>query len=217
MKIREVKSHVLRHALPEAEVFGSSKGWPVAAISAIDIALWDLTGKALRQPVCQLLGGAFRREVRAYATGLYRHRVADNTKALAEEAEGYAAEGFRAMKMKVGCESRLRRRPGDPLRPEGGGRGPRVVRGAGRARGPDGYCQVKAALGIPVSGGETEYTRWGFRELCARRAVDIVQPDICGCGASRRRGGSPRSRRPRPSPSTRTSGAPRSGSSRASS
>ncbi len=72
MKIREVKSHVLRHALPEAEVFGSSKGWPVAAISAIDIALWDLTGKALRQPVCQLLGGAFRGEVRACATGLYR-------------------------------------------------------------------------------------------------------------------------------------------------
>jgi L-alanine-DL-glutamate epimerase-like enolase superfamily enzyme len=46
MKIREVKSHVLPHTLPEAEVFSSSKGWPVAAISAIDIALWDLTGKA---------------------------------------------------------------------------------------------------------------------------------------------------------------------------
>src|SRR5437879_13352519 len=46
----------------------------------------------------------------------------------------------------------------------------------------DGYCRVKATLRIPISGGETEYARWGFRELCARRAVDIVQPDICGCG-----------------------------------
>lgn len=277
MKIREVKSHVLRHALPEAEVFGSSKGWhtvrqalvveivtdeglsgfgeaygppgpsraivdelyaprltgrdpleraviwedlygtfrdygrkgwPVAAISAIDIALWDLTGKALRQPVCQLLGGAFRREVRAYATGLYRHRVADNTKALAKEAEGYAAEGFRAMKMKVGfgLEEDLRnvRAVRDAIGPDRllavdanhGYDAGRAIRFGRKAEGADlawfeepvvpedldGYCQVKAALGIPVSGGETEYTRWGFRELCARRAVDIVQPDICGCG-----------------------------------
>ncbi len=53
MKIREVKSHVLCHALPEAEVFGSSKGWPVAAISAIDIALWDLTGKELDRRVLE--------------------------------------------------------------------------------------------------------------------------------------------------------------------
>src|SRR5438876_806133 len=170
MKIREIRTWVLRHELPEAEVFGSSKGWhtvrqalvveiltedgltgfgeaygppavnrtlvdevyaprlvgknalehavlwedlyttfrdygrkgwPVAAISAIDIALWDLKGKALRQPVSRLLGGPFRTQVRAYATGLYRHRVADNATALAREAEAYAAEGFHAMKMKV--------------------------------------------------------------------------------------------------------------------
>src|SRR5213076_1329026 len=73
-----------------------------AAISAIDIALWDLKGKALGQPVFRLLGGPFRSQVRAYATGLYRHRVADNAVALVREAEAYAAEGFRAMKMKVG-------------------------------------------------------------------------------------------------------------------
>src|SRR6184192_783016 len=145
MKIREIRTWVLRHELPEAEVFGSSKGWhtvrqalvdevyaprlvgknalehavlwedlysafrdygrkgwPVAAISAIDIALWDLKGKALGQPVFRLLGGPFRSQVRAYATGLYRHRVADNAVALVREAEAYAAEGFRAMKMKVG-------------------------------------------------------------------------------------------------------------------
>src|SRR5438132_10923256 len=43
-----------------------------------------------------------------------------------------------------------------------------------------GYCRVKATLRIPISGGETEYARWGFRELCARRAVGLLQPDICG-------------------------------------
>jgi D-galactarolactone cycloisomerase len=46
----------------------------------------------------------------------------------------------------------------------------------------EGYCQVKAAVRIPVAGGEAEFTRWGFRELCARRAADILQPDICACG-----------------------------------
>src|SRR5216110_1227649 len=257
MKIREIRTWVLRHELPEAEVFGSSKGWhtvrqalvveiltedgltgfgeaygppavnrtlvdevyaprlvgknalehavlwedlystfrdygrkgwPVAAISAIDIALWDLKGKALGQPVFRLLGGPFRTQVRAYATGLYRHRVADNAVALAREAEAYAAEGFRAMKMKVGFGL------------DEDTRNVRAVRAAIRLghkveasdlawfeepvvpEDVDGYCQVKAALRIPIAGGETEYARWGFRELCARRAVDILQPDICACG-----------------------------------
>jgi len=277
MKIREVRTWVLRHELPEAEVFGSSKGWhtarqalvveiltedgltgfgeaygppavnrtlidelyaprlvgkdalehaviwedlyttfrdygrkgwPVAAISAIDIALWDLKGKALGQPVFRLLGGPFRSQVRAYATGLYRHRVADNAVALVREAEAYAAEGFRAMKMKVGFGLDEDARNVGAVRAAIGS--DRLLAmdanhayDAGQAirlgrkveaydlawfeepvvpEDLDGYCQVKAALRIPISGGETEYARWGFRELCARRAVDILQPDLCGCG-----------------------------------
>jgi D-galactarolactone cycloisomerase len=46
----------------------------------------------------------------------------------------------------------------------------------------EGYRQVKAALRIPVSGGEAEYMRFGFRELVVRRCVDILQPDLCACG-----------------------------------
>src|SRR5256886_14787243 len=277
MKIREIRTWVLRHELPEAEVFGSSKGWhtvrqalvveiltedgltgfgeaygppavnrtlvdevyaprlvgknalehavlwedlyttfrdygrkgwPVAAISAIDIALWDLKGKALRQPVCRLLGGPFRTPVRAYATGLYRHRIADNATALAREAEAYTAEGFRAMKMKVGFGldedvrniRAVRAAIGDDRllaidanHAYDAGQAIRLGRKIEAydlawfeepvvPEDVDGYCQVKATLRIPISGGETEYTRWGFRDLCARRAVDIVQPDICGCG-----------------------------------
>ena len=48
------------------------QGTDVAAISAVDIALWDVMGKALKQPIHQLLGGAFRTRVQAYATGLFR-------------------------------------------------------------------------------------------------------------------------------------------------
>jgi D-galactarolactone cycloisomerase len=46
----------------------------------------------------------------------------------------------------------------------------------------EGYLQVKQALGMPISGGEAEYARFGFRALVSRRCVDILQPDICGCG-----------------------------------
>ncbi len=46
----------------------------------------------------------------------------------------------------------------------------------------DGHLRVKTALSIPIASGECEFTRFGFRELLARRAVDIVQPDTCAAG-----------------------------------
>ena len=183
-------------------------GFPIAALSAVDIALWDLKGQSLGQPVAKLLGGMFRPQLSAYATGLYRHDVADNAAALAEEARGYVAEGFRAMKLKVGFgveeDARNVRAVRDAI-------GPAVKLAVDANHAYDamtairlgrliersdiawfeepvtpedleGYRQVKAALTIPVSGGEAEYTRFGFRELVARRCVDILQPDICACG-----------------------------------
>lgn len=83
------------------------KGPYVEAMSAIDIALWDIAGKALGEPVCRLLGGAFRDSIPAYATGCYyrgdtylahRSTLAD----LGAEAKSYVAAGFRMLKMKVG-------------------------------------------------------------------------------------------------------------------
>jgi D-galactarolactone cycloisomerase len=46
----------------------------------------------------------------------------------------------------------------------------------------EGYREVKTALDLPISGGEAEFTRWGFRELISRRCVDILQPEVCGLG-----------------------------------
>src|SRR5262249_49813650 len=46
----------------------------------------------------------------------------------------------------------------------------------------DGYVQVTQALDMAVAGGENEFTRWGFREAIARKAMDIVQPDVCAAG-----------------------------------
>ena len=79
------------------------KGVTVSALSAIDIALWDIKGKALELPVFKLLGGAYRNKARAYATGLSEpQNVPDVSQALVNEALGYKKEGFNGMKLKVG-------------------------------------------------------------------------------------------------------------------
>jgi len=183
-------------------------GFPVAALSAVDIALWDLKGITLGQPVAKLLGGAFRTQLTAYATGLYRHDVPDHAAALAAEARGYVADGFGAMKLKVGFGVEEDARNARAVR-EAIGPACRLAVDAnhaydamtairlGRLIEPlgiawleepvppedlEGYLQVKRALAMPISGGEAEYSRFGFRDLVARRCVDILQPDICACG-----------------------------------
>jgi D-galactarolactone cycloisomerase len=184
------------------------KGVVIQGLSGIDIALWDIKGKHFGVPAHQLLGGAARKEVQAYATGLYRRRSGDPLKYLPEEAAGYAAEGFRAAKLKVGF---------------GIAEDAAVTRAVREAIGPDvalmvdanhaydavaairlgrlieshdigwfeepvppedvaGYCAVKSALTIPIAGGECEFTRFGFRDLFATHALDIAQPDTCAAG-----------------------------------
>lgn len=85
--------------------FGRQSAY-VEAISAIDIALWDLWGQSLGQPVHSLLGGDFRDRVTAYATGgYYAADYSDRRQTLARlesEMAGYAAGGFGIVKMKVG-------------------------------------------------------------------------------------------------------------------
>lgn len=86
------------------------KGTYIEAISAIDIALWDIYGQSVQQPVHALLGGAFRDSIPAYATGCY-YRGEDylnhtqNLPALAAEAKSYVDAGFKILKIKVGLLS----------------------------------------------------------------------------------------------------------------
>ena len=82
-------------------------GSGIEAISAIDIALWDIKGKALGQPVSVLLDGISRKQVRCYATGLYyRGKEIPNPvtdlKNVEKETNSYIDRGFRALKMKIG-------------------------------------------------------------------------------------------------------------------
>src|SRR5262249_20005726 len=184
------------------------KGVVVQGLSGIDIALWDVKGKHFGVPVYRLLGGALRTKVQAYATGLYRRKSGNPEKYLAEEAAGYAAEGFKAVKLKVGCgvgeDAAMTRAVRAAIRP-----GVALMIDANHAydavaairlgrlieehdigwfeepvppEDAAGYRAVKAAISIPIAGGECEFTRFGFRDLLVARALDIVQPDTCAAG-----------------------------------
>jgi D-galactarolactone cycloisomerase len=189
------------------------KGLAIEALSAVDIALWDLKARHLGVSVARLLGGPLRDRVEAYATGFYRKRPrgtknSDPLAYLVAEAQERVAAGFRAIKLKLGfgldddvrlCET-VRRAVGPGIRIMVDANHAYDAVAAirlGRLIEPldiawfeepvppedlAGYREVKAALGIPIAGGEAEFTRWGFRQLIADRLVDILQPDIAAAG-----------------------------------
>lgn len=184
------------------------QGTDTAAISAIDIALWDIMGKTLKQPIHHLLGGAFRDQVQAYATGLFRRDVSDHTATLVAEARGYADQGFRAMKMKVGFGpeydiknvAAVRRAIGDDILFAvdancGYDRGTAIAVGQKLAENNllwfeepisaddvEGYVEIRRALKMRISGAEQLRGRWAFRRMIQNDALDIIQPDVCVCG-----------------------------------
>lgn len=186
------------------------KGMVLEAISAIDIALWDIMGKATGQPVYNLLGGKTRSKIRAYASRLY---ATEDLDALAAEAQHYLDQGFTAMKQRFGYGPRQglagMRKNIDLVRTVREVIGPDVELASDAYMGwdvqytirmvrmledeglnlawveepvmPDdiaGYAEIAAAVETPISGGEHEFTRYGFRQLIGEHAVDIVQLDV---------------------------------------
>src|SRR5882724_1067930 len=69
-------------------------GMTISSISGVDIALWDLIGKAVGKPIHKLIGGAFRTKLKAYATGLYFKDMNKLNEQAVEEALGYKESGF---------------------------------------------------------------------------------------------------------------------------
>jgi D-galactarolactone cycloisomerase len=185
------------------------KGMAIAAISGIDIALHDIVGKACNKPVHKLIGGAFRAEVTPYATGLYFTDMSRLVAEAVEEAEGYAKAGFTAIKMKIGLGDPKKDIERVAAVRKAIGPGVKLMVDANHCYSVpaaiklgrkleeldiewfeepispediDGYVEVSRALDMAVAGGENEFTRWGFREAIARKAMDIVQPDVCAAG-----------------------------------
>jgi D-galactarolactone cycloisomerase len=184
------------------------KGLTVTALSGIDVALWDIAGKHFGIPVHVLMGGAFRRQVPAYATGGFRRLSGDRPSTIADEVAGYAEQGFSAAKIKIGYgateDLKTIAAAREALGPDkrlmiDANHGYDVVEAiavgrAAAAHGIDwfeepvvpedlaGYRDVRRGQPIPVAGGETWYTRWTMRDAIATRSVDILQPDVCGVG-----------------------------------
>jgi L-alanine-DL-glutamate epimerase-like enolase superfamily enzyme len=182
------------------------RGITISALSGIDIALWDLLGKSLGQSVWRLLGGRFRDRIPAYASGGWAP-----VGGVGKQLRQYVERGHRAVKMRVGLQDRSVddsaarvREARESLGPEIGlmvdAHGTWSVREAQRfARkvedcdlawleepvSPDnvtGQAEVRAATDIPIAAGETEQTRFAFRDLIEARAVDVLQPDVAIAG-----------------------------------
>jgi L-alanine-DL-glutamate epimerase-like enolase superfamily enzyme len=182
------------------------RGITISALSGLDIALWDLLGKSLGQPVWRLLGGRLRERIPAYASGGWAP-----VGGVGKQLRQYVERGHRAVKMRVGLQDRSVddsaarvREARQSLGPEIGlmvdAHGTWSVREAQRfARkvadcdlawleepvspdNPAGQAEVRAATDIPIAAGETEQTRFAFRDLIEARAVDVLQPDLAIAG-----------------------------------
>lgn len=183
-------------------------GLSIESISGIDIALWDIAGKYYKQPIWQLLGGKRREIIIPYATGLYLRESGDPLEYMLVEAKSYIDKGFKGLKMKVGFDIRkdiqiveaVRKAIGDDvflaIDANHAYDVPNALKLARAVEDFDiawfeepiipedlkGYKLVRAGTSIPISGGETHFTRWGFQRLLENRCVDIVQPDACVTG-----------------------------------
>jgi L-alanine-DL-glutamate epimerase-like enolase superfamily enzyme len=199
----------LWYKMYRGSIYYGRRGVAIQAISAIDIALWDICGKAYNQPVHMLLGAKWRDSVRAYGSTLFR----PSPEAMREAVNQYLSEGFTAVKFGWGvfgrnpkCDVKLveaaRQALGDDrdLLVDTGWfieRTPkeaiRVVRSIEHCR-PflveellhpedyDGYRQVAGTVETPIACGEQEATEWGFAQLIERGGVDVLQPDLTRCG-----------------------------------
>ena len=202
-------TEVLWHRMYHATRDYGRKGSVVAAISAVDIALWDIAGRARGEPIHKLLGGAFRDRVEPYATGFYRIKGQGEAARLADEAVRHHEAGFRLMKVKLGygveddiaCMQAICRaiegRDITLMIDTNHAYGRAEALRLGRALAdcklrwyeepvvPEdlrGYAEMREKLTMPIAGGENEHTMYGYRELFAAGAVDIAQPDLGSCG-----------------------------------
>jgi L-alanine-DL-glutamate epimerase-like enolase superfamily enzyme len=194
-----------QHMYRNTMAFGR-KGVGMTAISAVDIALWDLLGKAAKQPVFRLLGGRTKARIPVYASRLYSTGLEN----MAAEAQRYKADGYKAMKLRFGWG------PNDGA--AGMQRNVELVRAVREAAGdeidvmadaymgwtldyakrmlpllepfhlrwleepviPDdvrGYAELRSYGRVPIAGGEHEFTVYGFRDLLEAHALDYIQFD----------------------------------------
>jgi L-rhamnonate dehydratase len=200
----------LWHTMYRAAIYYGRRGVALHAISGIDIALWDIKGKALGKPVSELIGVPRRSHVRAYASALMPDTEDETARKVSGLIEQY---GFTAVKLGWGPLGRdaehdvrlaraARKAAGDNvdvLIDAGLGYGADPERAIRVARELeqlgifwleepflpdelDAYARLADTVDIRIAAGEEDTTLWGFQELVERGHVDVVQPDVTRCG-----------------------------------
>lgn len=191
----------------KARPFGQL-GIALNALSGLDIAIWDLNGKQLGQPISRLIGGQFRNKLKAYATGFYRVKDGVYPEDAVKEALAFKEAGFKGMKLKVG------------FTPEADIEYIRAVR---KAVGPDimlmadfnacysqaiarrillelepekvyffeellapedmeGYKAIRNLTSSYIAAGEEIFGKISMNQWLKNGALDIYQPDLCSAG-----------------------------------
>ncbi|HYM13822.1 MAG TPA: mandelate racemase/muconate lactonizing enzyme family protein [Bryobacterales bacterium] len=191
----------LREKMRRRTIYYGREGFAVWGFAAIETACWDILAKRAKLPLYKLLGGA-RREVPAYASGI---DAAMTEKQLVSQHAGFVKQGFTAVKMKIGNRPveedvkrirAVRKTVGEEVRLAVDANQYYTVAEALRmGRHLDemnvfwfeepipthdvaGMAELARELDTPIAAGEMEWSEDPFREWLARRAVDIVQPDL---------------------------------------
>lgn len=195
------------HKMYRGNIYGGRRGVAIHAMSGIDIALWDIKGKALGLPVWKLLGGGFHQKIRCYASSLFGP-TPEETGNLARR---YRDQGFTAVKFgwdPMGQDAKTDVALVREAR-KGLGEGPDLLIDAGlvwdsktalqraiafsdhdifwleeplRPDDYEGYRKLSEATSVRIAAGEEESNRASFLDLMDKGRVDVVQVDLTRCG-----------------------------------
>lgn len=195
------------HKMYRGNIYGGRRGVAIHAMSGIDLALWDIKGKALGLPVWKLLGGGFHQKIRCYASSLFGH-TPEETGNLARR---YADQGFTAVKFgwdPMGQDAKTDVALVREAR-KGLGEGPDLLIDAGlvwdaktalqraiafsehdifwleeplRPDDYEGYRKLSEATSVRIAAGEEESNRASFLDLMDKGRIDVVQVDLTRCG-----------------------------------
>lgn len=201
------RTEYLWNKMYRANIYSGRRGIAIHAMSGIDLALWDIKGKALGLPVWRLLGGGFSRSLRPYASSLFGATPTET----GERARRFAGQGFTAVKFGWDPMGKDARTDVALVSEARAGLGPDLdlMIDAGlvydaktaiqRARAfeefnpfwfeepllPDdyeGYAKLSAATSLRIAAGEQESERKSFLQLMDVGKIDVVQVDLTRCG-----------------------------------
>ena len=192
----------IRTKLIDSHVYLEKKGSVICAASAIEMACWDIKGKALNVPVFQLLGGLYKDSIEAYASDIYWE---EDPKKMGENASRIKSLGYGAIKAHLGCKPPKEDTPRvqalrDAIGPDidlmidlNGGYNSLQAFQAAKLWEPfnlhwleepvnpndiTSLADLRNRISVPIAAGENEFRVYGFKELFDKNSIDIAMPDI---------------------------------------